>query len=396
MGQDCCSANDSKQNEMMTNVENIDKQNAQGNKSMISSRQENDISDIGKNNVSCPDHSRMIATLGDYSLSQANNNQEGTVIQQKETDKMFDLAESAQICYNKLGSFQSYNDNQNLIDGNDGKLLGPFVFDDESTYFGQIDKQNYRHGYGKLITKTGSIYEGEFRDNWFNGKGRLIQNTGDYLIALFKNGLVEGQGETYNQDGRQIMKAIWKNNQLNGLGEEWAFDENKYYKQYKGEYKNDMKNGRGIFYWPDGSFYDGYFTENDMNIFGKYTWPNNKTWIGEWSNNAINGWGQMKWPDGKVFFGKYENDLKNGYGEMKQATGSVIKSYWIKNKNNLSVSYIIKSDGKVLRREYDSKNQKVEQEIDITDVPKDFGKEMVGINLETLKQNFNMIDLEYD
>ena len=91
MGQDCCSANDSKQNEMMTNVENIDNQNAMGNKNRTSSRHENGLSDTNglniedkhdeKNNVSIHDHSKMIASLGDYSISQANNHYEGTVIQ---------------------------------------------------------------------------------------------------------------------------------------------------------------------------------------------------------------------------------------------------------------------------------------------------------------------------
>lgn len=402
MGQECCQNADNKQNELTTNIEDNLNRNSQGEKNRTSNgnhevfgtlHEEND-DDKEKNCSSAHDHSQMIASLTNHINPCSTNLINGSIAEQKTTDKMFDQSEQAKLVYDRLGPLLDDNENPNLFDANNGKLQGPFIFEDESTYIGQLDYFNNRHGYGSLVTKTGSIYEGQFSNNWFNGAGRLIQNSGDYLMTNFKNGLVEGQGETYNRAGQQIMRANWENNQLSGQGEEWAFDNNKYYKQYKGDYKNDMKNGMGIFYWPDESYYEGYFTDNDMNIFGKYTWPNNKTWIGEWLNNAISGWGQMKWPDGKIFFGYYQNDLRNGYGEMKQTTGTIIKSYWKNNKNTSSTSYIIKADGTIIKRTYTTNNQKQDQEIDISDIPNDFGKEMKGININTLKKKFNMADLE--
>jgi hypothetical protein len=46
-----------------------------------------------------------------------------------------------------------------------------------------------------------------------------------------------------------------------GYGEEVWEDQSKYI----GNYKGGMKHGKGKYYWPDGSCYDGEWTENKIN-----------------------------------------------------------------------------------------------------------------------------------
>ena len=48
----------------------------------------------------------------------------------------------------------------------------------------------------------------------------------------------------------------------------------------------------------------------------------------------MNGKGIFKWPDGKIFEGYYKNDKKEGYGIFKWADGRIYKGMWKKGKQN--------------------------------------------------------------
>ena len=58
---------------------------------------------------------------------------------------------------------------------------------------------------------------------------------------------------------------------------------------FKGHYKDNKKNGEGIFKWANNSEYKGQFLDDKMHGFGTFLWANGKKYIGEWIDNKRNG-----------------------------------------------------------------------------------------------------------
>lgn len=63
---------------------------------------------------------------------------------------------------------------------------------------------------------------------------------------------------------------------------------------YEGQWKNDMKSGRGRQLWRDGSYYEGY-----------------------WLNNMANGYGRLIHTDGDIYEGEWSEDRAEGYGNAE-------------------------------------------------------------------------------
>ena len=49
-------------------------------------------------------------------------------------------------------------------------------------------------------------------------------------------------------------------------------------RKYIGDYKNDKKEGHGVFSWPDGRKYDGNWKNGKQDGEGKFYNPKNKEW----------------------------------------------------------------------------------------------------------------------
>lgn len=49
---------------------------------------------------------------------------------------------------------------------------------------------------------------------------------------------------------------------------------------------------------------------------------------GEYRNDKKEGFGVFSWADGNVYRGNYVNDLREGYGEMFWVDGIVYKGQW--------------------------------------------------------------------
>ena len=81
--------------------------------------------------------------------------------------------------------------------------------------------------------------------------------------------------------------------------------ENPYF-QYKGEYVEGQKQGKGVLLMKDGSRYEGEFVDGE-----------------------INGKGERRWADGTVYNGEFKQGEKHGYGEIQYArTGEWYKGQW--------------------------------------------------------------------
>ena len=60
-----------------------------------------------------------------------------------------------------------------------------------------------------------------------------------------------------------------------------------------GEYKNSLRNGKGILYYKNGNIqYEGDYVNGKSEGNGKYIWEDGTYYIGEWKNGLFNGKGK--------------------------------------------------------------------------------------------------------
>ena len=70
----------------------------------------------------------------------------------------------------------------------------------------------------------------------------------------------------------------------------------------------------------------------DLVISGLYIWSNKQQYKGDFVNGIKHGKGKYKWPDGYEYDGEYNNGVREGFGEYKWSDGRVFKGRFKDNK----------------------------------------------------------------
>ena len=130
--------------------------------------------------------------------------------------------------------------------------------------------ESKREGRGICLYSNGMLYEGEWKRNKEHGRGKLMTADRRRIIyeGEFERGRMQGHG-TYYYAQADNSRALSKD----GLGS-----------RYIGEFKENMRNGTGKYFLPDGSVYDGTWREGMMSGRGIFTWPDKSVYDGEWKD----------------------------------------------------------------------------------------------------------------
>ena len=185
-----------------------------------------------------------------------------------------------------------------------GKLEGAQNYSGFVKIKSQEDKALVPHGLGDMFLTNGESYKGSFNNGkrdgwgiWFNGEN--IYNCAQWENDVNKQGqmIVKNVCMLYTTTtGEKVKgKVTWiplSSNMITPfLYYEGDFDENGektmgdvYYKdggRYRGELKNDLKHGKGVYYFPvkkeKGKKYDGDWVDDKMHGEGKLK-ENGKAW----------------------------------------------------------------------------------------------------------------------
>jgi hypothetical protein len=91
---------------------------------------------------------------------------------------------------------------------------------------------------------------------------------------------------------------------------------------YEGEWKNNEKNGIGLFHnkndtnhHKDICFYSGQWKENVKSGYG-YSQRNNEIYEGEFRNMNKDGYGSVDYGNGERYEGQFKNGFKERYGKL--------------------------------------------------------------------------------
>ena len=126
-------------------------------------------------------------------------------------------------------------------------------------------------------------------------------------------------------------------------------------------WKNDIREGQGLFVWNNGNTYKGDWKDNKKTGIGLYTRANGDIYQGQWFEDKICGQGKFKWANGNTYDGDWVNNMRNGIGFAEKPyqcnkfnlktlimeNGKMIKEMEKVKKNQLMV-IIIKELGKMI------------------------------------------------
>ena len=226
-----------------------------------------------------------------------------------EEKQFFDEEQNQIEPYNITNYQKFYKKNDPFFIYNYGKVFNnqiriEKISQDYSIYQGEMNIENKKHGFGKLITKKYTLI-GTWRKNKFTGWGRETDNNENYLEAKFINGLANGKGIlVHRQKSRYIGDFV--NSLRCGKGE---LITKKIY--YKGDFLNDSMHGFGkIIFLKEGHKYEGQFKNNRIEGWGILYWKNGDRYEGQVKNGKMHGRGKYFYKDGKIYEGIFINGNK--------------------------------------------------------------------------------------
>lgn len=93
--------------------------------------------------------------------------------------------------------------------------------------------------------------------------------------------------------------------------------ENKYFR-YEGQWRNGTKHGQGKLQMADGSYYEGTFSNGEIDGKGmRFFSQNGSKYTGQFVKGELHGRGTMVYADGSMYEGEWYRNRKHGYGIMK-------------------------------------------------------------------------------
>ncbi len=183
------------------------------------------------------------------------------------------------------------------------------------------------------------LYPNQIKE-YFNGKydGIIINNKREIRgTMLYYNG-AKYEGE-------------WKNDKKNGKGifitSHYFNCKNQVGMKYEGEFKEDKIEGIGIGTYSNGDKYEGEWKNYKPYGRGKVVYMGGASYDGEWMNGKFEGLGVFYLHNGERFEGKFSDSKYNGYGKYFYNNGDYLEGIF-KNDRPFGNCLLHKLDGQII------------------------------------------------
>jgi hypothetical protein len=210
----------------------------------------------------------------------------------------------------------------------EGKLHGPGTRTEMGKnnsvayYFEGTYKNDETNGPGREIYffnsgDTSSVFTGSFTEGYYkNGEGVYktfsLGKVRTVLKGTFNGELVQGEVEQIEYD--RGYKVLQYNGNYGEDGREGYGEETLGAGHYTGDWKKNMREGKGTLKAGGIVIYDGEWSKNKFNGVGIRTYPDGSYYHGEFKDNQRHGFGVMHWKNGTKYIGEFRNELYTGLG----------------------------------------------------------------------------------
>ena len=103
---------------------------------------------------------------------------------------------------------------------------------------------------------------------------------------------------------------------------------------YKGYWENDKAEGEGEFIHSSGDKYVGNWHDNKRHGKGTYKSNKGKEYEGYWKNDKPDGEGKEIIENGNIYIGSFSKGLKNGFGTLQMKNGNIYEGNFVDGKMN--------------------------------------------------------------
>ena len=199
------------------------------------------------------------------------------------------------------------------------------------TYTGEWS-DDLRHGYGVQIWSNQCKYEGDWKQNQRNGHGVYwvpvqITKTDTNSSTTNQNDITsiydKSSAELSNYTSKNVGNLLQVQAELANLNQGVNDKQNSskscpLHKQYEGEWRDDLKHGKGTFYHKNGDKFEGIFAENLRSGYGIMKYQNGDKYEGDWKSDQKNGFGiYLNNKENTIYTGYWMNDQKEGPGYFR-------------------------------------------------------------------------------
>ncbi|TRX69528.1 hypothetical protein EO216_15865 [Flammeovirga kamogawensis] len=148
-----------------------------------------------------------------------------------------------------------------------------------------------------------------------------------YVGQYNGDGKRHGSG-TYTWEDGTVYRGKWRNDLMDGKGLLLFANGNK----YEGNFSKGTPFGMGVYHWVNGDVYQGGFLDGKMNGRGVLVTNTGERHEGLWINNQVNGEGTHWYNNGAQYIGMWKNGKRNGKGIMLYMNGDTEQGQWADDK----------------------------------------------------------------
>ena len=218
---------------------------------------------------------------------------------------------------NKNGNYENY---YTLNEINNSTINELYNINNENKINDKLKNTNNIYNKKKLrinfikIYENGDIYIDEYKNELKNGKGIIYYNKNEEYErnryeGNFKDDKREGKG-IYNSNDGERYKSDLKDNKIERKVIYYFNNGN----IHESDLKDDKREGKGIYYFNDGDRYEGDWKDDKKEGKGLYYFNNGNRYNGDWKNDKMEGKGIYCFNNGQRYEGEWVNDKKEGKG----------------------------------------------------------------------------------
>mmetsp|Transcript_87970 Transcript_87970/g.138885 ORF Transcript_87970/g.138885 Transcript_87970/m.138885 type:complete len:475 (+) Transcript_87970:75-1499(+) len=193
----------------------------------------------------------------------------------------------------------------------------------------QVVNQAYHGAHKRLGSKDPAYLE--FRqDDYFSKSGgeQIERNCCTFTyIGDMEGGSRVGEGVQVFPNGSKY-EGQWSNDQAGGQGKFTHADG----ATYEGEWLNGKANGEGTFTHVNGNSYKGQWKDDKKDGSGVQHWIDGAKYKGEFRTDSISGKGRFSWGDGSCYSGEFADHAIHGEGTYSWSDGRQYCGQWLKNQ----------------------------------------------------------------